>query len=113
MTLAGLSLGPTPFLGRLELAAIALCIWPVAFFGVRGVLQLQIWQHGLKPWIRRFAAAGFFFFGTFAIISIPLAFTARQISPIPLGFIMFASAAYSNLATIARAQESQHASPAS
>jgi hypothetical protein len=110
MILAGLLVGPTPFLGRLELAAISLCLWPITFYGVRGVLQLQVWQHGLKAWIRQFAAAAFFLFGTGAIVSIPLAFTARQFSPFPMGFVMFASAAYSNLATIARAERTQHAS---
>ena len=113
MGLACLSLGPTPFIGRLELATISLCVWPLVFYGVRAVLQVQLWRHGLKPWIRSFAAAGFFFFGAAAIIAIPYTFVPSPLSPFPAAFVMFASAAYSMIATIARVERTQHASPAS
>jgi hypothetical protein len=113
MILACLLFGPMPFRARLELVAISLCIWPIVFYGLRGILQLQIWQHGLRAWIRQFAAAAFFFFGTAALLSIPLTLNTPQFGPISMGFVMFASAAYSSLATIARAERLQHGNPAS
>ena len=113
MIAVNLLVGPTPFGGRLLLVAVNVVIVPFAFFGVRWVFQLQIAQHGLRPWIRQFAAAAFFGFGGAAIIAIPVSFASREVSPWAAGFLMFATIAYSALATIARAEERQVARPAS
>ena len=105
--------GPTPVGGRLALVAVSVATVPVAYFGTRWVLQLQIFQHGLRPWIRQFAAAAFYLFGTAAIIAIPLSLMSRQVGPWAAGFLIFATTAYSAVATIARAEERQVARPAS
>ena len=113
LIVACLLLNSAPLIARLELVAISLAVWPLAFYGVRAVLQLQLWQHGLRPWIRAFAAAGFFFFGAAAIIAIPLTVVPSPVIPLPIAFVMFASASYSMIATISRAERTQHATPAS
>ncbi len=113
MILANLCLGPTPFRGRLVLVALNALILPLAYYGPRWVLKLQIYQHGLRPWIRLYGIGLFYFFGIAAIIAIPITFAAREISPWATAFLLFATAAYSSLATIAPIEGTQNARPAS
>jgi hypothetical protein len=113
MILANLSFGPTPFVDRLVLVAVSIGMAPFSYYGMRWVLQFQIWQHGLRPWIRQFAAGSFYFFGIASVISIPISFAPSAFSPWAGAFIMFATTAYSALITIARAEEQQRAIAAS
>jgi len=113
MILANLAFGPTPFLGRLELVGINAIIVPFAFYGARWTLQLQIHQHGLRPWIRQWGIGMFYFFAVAAILAIPISFSERRLSPWAAGFLMFAATAYSSLATIVRAEEQLNARSAS
>src|SRR5712672_963577 len=109
LILANLSFGPTPFAGRLTLVAVSVGSAPISYYGMRWTLQLHILQHGLRPWIRDFAAGCFFFFGIGSLLSIPISFAPSPVSPLAAPFIMFAAAAYSALTTIKRAETDQRA----
>lgn len=103
--LSNLLFSALPFGERLVGVAANAIVVPL-FFGVRWVIQLQILQHGLRPWIKWFACVTFVLAGCVALAAIPMAvLPLGEVGPAAICFLLPATLAYSAIATIARTEE--------
>jgi hypothetical protein len=102
---ANLALGPDPFTTRIGAVLILIVVVPFSYFGMRWMLRVQIWQHGLRRWIVQFATLAFYFFGLGAIAGLAfLVADLGQRTPFAAAVITPAVFAYSAVDTISRAR---------
>ena len=105
LVVANLAIGPDPLTSRIASVLVLGLVVPFLYFGMRWMLRLQIWRHGLRSWIIRVAALFFYFFGLGAIHQFVIAMVnIGEQTPLAVMFVGPAVLSYSSMDTIRRAR---------